>query len=49
MQFAKNNSTATLIALFLVLTIAATPIALPVVNATENVPTYAFLSIALTL
>ena len=46
MQIAKNKTAATAIAIFLMLTITATLVALPAVNATTNVPTYAFLVVS---
>jgi hypothetical protein len=47
MQFSKNKTMATMIALFLVLTIAATLVALPTVSAHDpawEIPTWAYLS-----
>jgi hypothetical protein len=45
MKIAKNKTMATMIALFLALTIAATAIALPTANAQQTVATHAFLDV----
>jgi hypothetical protein len=49
MQFAKSRTTATAMALFLALTIAATAVALPTANAHTpawNIPTFAYINIS---